>query len=115
MDLKKHMEYDFIKNEYELVEDRKNHKLYAERGALFQKTQNFKQAYIDFNKALELIGEDDSGKYILLKKELIQNLKNVEKPLPCSKPKLRDLSDSWFTYFLINLIDKIGFKTLKTK
>ena len=75
--------------------------LYCVRGSIYQTSQNFILANRDFKIALSMIDDNTLYNGKNLKSIILGNIHYTEKPLPWSKGRVKDLSDSWITFFLI--------------
>jgi len=101
--LKEKMNFYLLKIEMELEKDPNNPFAFCIRATIFQIMQNFSKAKEDYLQALMLIDagyplSDDPQE---IKSIIRGNIKYIEKPLPWSKGPVKDLSNSWFTRFLI--------------
>ena len=101
-DLKEECEFYLSKIELELKEKPDNPVLLCKRGTIFQMTQNFLKANLDFKTALFMI---NNGAKVANRDELINkiemNISYTEKPLPWRKKDPKDLSNNWLAFFLI--------------
>ena len=100
--VKEESEFYLEKVERGLKEYPDNPILFCVRGSIFQTRQNFLKANLDFNTALHMI---NNGAKVADREDLINkiemNISYTEKPLSWTKNGPKDLSKSWFTYFLI--------------
>jgi len=101
--LKEKMNFYLLKIDKELETDPNDPFTFCIRATIFQIMQNFSKAKEAYIQALMLIDAgypliDDPQK---IKSIIRRNIKYVEKPLPWSKGPVKDLSNSWFTRFLI--------------
>jgi len=104
--IKEKNEFHLLKIEQALMLEPDNPILYCIRGSIYQRSQNFILANIDYKKALSMITDKTEYKGKNLKSILFGNIKYTEKPHPWVKGGPKDLSNSGLAYYLI---DRFGY------
>lgn len=106
--MKEKWRFYLMKVEREIEENPLEPLFYCRRGSIYQRMQDFPKANENFRYALKLIND---GHYVTNKEELksllLENIKYTEKPLPWSKNGAKNLSNSVFTFFLI---ERFGYR-----
>lgn len=101
--IKQRNEYNLLKVEHELSKSPENPVLYCIRGSLYLTNQDFISANRDFKIALTLITDEVKCADNNLEMDIQKNIQFTNKPFPWSKGEVKNLSNSWVTFYLLKI------------